>query len=242
MLRGEFESMRAIAKVVPTFVPTPIAWGTYAAHPSIHFFLCAFQDLSDDSLDIAKFCEKVAQMHLKSVSPTGQYGFHVTTHHGNLPQNNKWNDSWESFFAEGLKSMFELEEQTQGTSSAIEELRGPLFGKVIPRLLRPLETGGRKIKPSLIHGDLWYGNASTDLDLDEPMVYDACSFYAHNEYELGSWRPARNKFSKAFNKAYHRHFHIADPVEDYDDRVALYSVYVVNLTSRGPSSYADGSI
>ncbi len=85
-------------------------------------------------------------------------------------------------------------------------------------------------------------NASTDLDLDEPMVYDACSFYAHNEYELGSWRPARNKLGKAFNNAYHRHFHIADPVEDYDDRVALYSVYVVNLTFRGPSSCADGAI
>ena len=56
------------------------------------------------------------------------------------------------------------------------------------------------------------------------MVYEAYSFYAHNEYELGSWRPARNKFGKAYNKAYHRYFHIADPVEDYDDRVGLYSV------------------
>ena len=124
-----------------------------------------------------------------------------------------------------------LEEQTQGTSKEINELQGPLFEKVIPRLLRPLETGERRIKPSLIHGDLWYGNASTDLDLDEPMVYDACSFYAHNEYELGSWRPARNKFGKAFNKAYHRHFHIAEPTEDYDDRVGLYSVYVTSLAT-----------
>ena len=183
MLHGEFESMQAIAQVVPAFVPLPVAWGTYTSKPSIHFFLCAFQDFSDDAMDAAKFCEKVAQMHLRSVSPTGQYGFHVTTHHGNLPQNNEWNNSWESFFAESLKSMFVLEEQTQGTSKEIEELRGPLFRKVIPKLLRPLETGGRNIKPSLIHGDLWYGNASTDIDRDEPMVYDACSFYAHNEYE-----------------------------------------------------------
>lgn len=76
-----------------------------------------------------------------------------------------------------------------------------------------------------------FGNASTDLDLDEPMVYDACSFYAHNEYELGSWRPARNKFGKAFNKSYHRHFHIAEPIEDYDDRVGLYSVYLTSLAT-----------
>jgi len=229
MLRGEFESMSAIERVVPAFFPSPIAWGAYVLNPSTHFFLCAFHKFADDMLDVAKFCEKVAEMHLKSISPTGQYGFHVTTHHGNLRQINAWNDSWESFFAGSLKSMLELEEETQGKSKEIEELQVPLFEKVIPRLLRPLKSGGRKIKPSLIHGDLWYGNASTELESKGPMVYDACCFYAHTENELGSWRPARNKFGKAFNKAYHRHFHSADPAEDYDDRVGLYSVYVSSL-------------
>lgn len=184
----------------------------------------SFHDFSDDLPDIPKFCEKVAQLHTNSVSPTGQYGFHVTTHHGNLAQDNTWNSSWEEFFAQGLRRMLELEEATQGPNEEITKLCVPLFEKVIPRLLRPLESGGSKIKPSLVHGDLWYGNASTDLDTDQPMVYDACCFYAHNEYELGSWRPARNKFGKAFNKAYHRHFKIAEPAADYDDRVGLYSI------------------
>ena len=71
--------------------------------------------------------------------------------------------------------------------------------------------------------------------MDEPMVYDACSFYAHNEYELGSWRPARNKFGKPFTKAYHRHFHIAEPVEDYDDRIALYLMYTQDSSVTNPS-------
>lgn len=224
MMSGEFESLNAIVSVIPDFAPLPIGLGSYESNPSVHFLLMAFHDFSDDVPDLQRFCKKIAELHMKSASPTNQYGFHVTTHHGNLPQENTWNSSWEDFFAKGLKHMLELEEATQGPSEEINELRGPLFEKVIPRLLRPLETGGRKIKPSLIHGDLWYGNASTDLDADEPMVYDACCFYAHNEYELGSWRPARNKFGKAYNKAYHRHFEIADPEEDYDDRVGLYSV------------------
>lgn len=42
MLRGEFESMSAIEKVVPAFFPSPIAWGAYVSNPSTHFFLCAF--------------------------------------------------------------------------------------------------------------------------------------------------------------------------------------------------------
>ena len=223
-MEGEFASMETIHKVVPNFVPLPIAYGTYKSDPSMHFFLCSFQKFSEELPDIPLFCERVAQMHLKSISPTGKYGFEVTTHHGNLPQHNAWNRSWEDFFAQSLKRMLELEINTQGANDEIEKLRGPLFEKVIPRLLRPLESGGRSIKPSLIHGDLWYGNASTDTNSDQPMVYDACCFYAHNEYELGSWRPTRNKFGRAYNEAYHRHFPIAEPFEDYDDRVGLYSM------------------
>ena len=41
-------------------------------------------------------------------------------------------------------------------------LFGHVTSKVIPRLLRPLETGGRQIKPSLVHGDLYSGNVSVD--------------------------------------------------------------------------------
>ena len=144
MLRGEFESMHAIDKLVPAFVPSPIAWGTYSSRPSIHFFLCAFQDFSDDFLNVAEFFGKVAAMHLRSVFPNGQYGLHVTTHHDNLPQNDTWHDSWETSFADGLKSMLILEEQTQRQSNKIQELRHPLFEKVVPRLLRLLGARGKE--------------------------------------------------------------------------------------------------
>lgn len=56
-----------------------------------------------------------------------------------------------------------------------------LFDKVIPRLLRPLESEGRSVKPSLVHGDLWYANSGIDMATYESLVFDACSFYAHNE-------------------------------------------------------------
>ena len=56
--------------------------------------------------------------------------------------------------------------------------------KVIPRLLRPMETNGRSIKPALVHGDLWCGNAAIDVQADAPLIYDPSSFYAHNECNL----------------------------------------------------------
>ena len=56
-----------------------------------------------------------------------------------------------------------------------------IITKVIPRLLRPLETGGRQIRPVLVHSDLWDGNASTNRLSGMPVVFDAACIYGHNE-------------------------------------------------------------
>ena len=42
---------------------------------------------------------------------------------------------------------------------------------------------GIEIKPSLLHGDLWSGNAGQVGN--EPTIFDAASFYGHYEYEMG---------------------------------------------------------
>ena len=41
---------------------------------------------------------------------------------------------------------------------------------------------GLDIKPSLLHGDLWSGNAGQVGST--PVIYDASSFYGHHEYDL----------------------------------------------------------
>lgn len=100
-----------------------------------------------------------------------------------------------------------------------------LFDKVIPRLLPPLETSGRTIIPSLVHADLWCGNASiVNEETEEGIGFDPAAFWAHNEYELGNWRPARNQFTRLYFNEYHSHVPKAEPAEDYDDRNALYSL------------------
>jgi protein-ribulosamine 3-kinase len=183
MMMGEFESATALWKSLPDFIPRPIAWGTYLTDPNNHFYLCDFHDMTDELPDVAKFCAKVARLHLNSIpqSPNGQYGFHTTTYVGKIPQDNTWCDSWEDFFKKGFKHHLELEEQVQGPDEQMRELSKAMIEKVIPRLLRPLESGGRRIKPCIIHGDLWSGNATMDADSDEPMIFDAWAFWGHNE-------------------------------------------------------------
>jgi protein-ribulosamine 3-kinase len=81
--------------------------------------------------------------------------------------------------------------------------------KVVPRLLLPLQAEGRVLKPSLIHA----------------FIFDACSFYGHNEYDVGNWRAPRHRLSKeAYIHLYKQHFPVSEPAEDWDARNRLYSL------------------
>jgi fructosamine-3-kinase len=195
----------------------------------------------DDMPDPENFGALLSKLHQKSVSPTGQFGFHMTTYAGNLPQFVGWEDSWETFFAKTMRQALDLEIQRKGPSEELDVLSDALFQRVIPRLLRPLENEGRAVKPSLIHGDLWYANAGIDIDSGQPLVFDACCFFAHNECELslqsssgiyinqrrlkdefGQWRPACNRFGDEYVAAYNKFAQISPPEEDFEGRLDLY--------------------
>ena len=181
MMSREFAAMTAIHNAVPDFAPQPIAWGTYETLADVHYFLCVFHEMTDALPDLATFPPKMAELHKAGVSPTGKFGFPVTTYHGNVAIEHRWTDTWEEYFIVTTKALFDIEQIVQGANEEMAALIEPFFAKVVPRLLRPLETGGRSIKPSLVHGDCWHGNAATDADTNLPIIFDAACFYAHNE-------------------------------------------------------------
>ena len=166
MVSGEFVSMTALHKAAPKLVPVPIAWGTYATDSNIHFFLCSFVDMTDDLPDPNKLGAMLADLHQRTVSPNGKYGFSVPTYQGTIPQRVDWQDTWEVFFSNMMRRILDHEWASQGPDEELKQLSETLFEKVIPRLLRPLESGGRKIQPRLVHGDIWDGNTSTDAATD----------------------------------------------------------------------------
>ena len=185
MVSAEFISQSALYAAVPDFTPKPYGWGTYAADPSIHFFLCAFISMEEVKLpDQQKLAQSLARLHMTTSSPTGQYGFPVSSSQ-KIPQFNDWTDTWEEFFSRTLQRLVESEEKAQGVDAEMQRLLQAVFKKVTPRLLRPLETGGRSIRPCLVHGDIWDGNVATDLDTDNPAIFDSACLYAHNECKLG---------------------------------------------------------
>lgn len=148
----------------------------------------------DEMPDLGLFTRRLAALHQgsqsRSRSSEGKFGFHVPTYSGYLAQYTDWEDSWEVFFSKSLRVALDLEIKAKGYDAEFDVLVPAIFEKVIPRLLQPLESEGRSVKPALIHGDLWYGNSGTDKVSGECLVFDACCFYAHHECappQLYSW-------------------------------------------------------
>jgi len=93
-----------------------------------------------------------------------RFGFHVPTHTGMLPQDNTWTSTWEEFFARILRQNMDHEARIHGRCEEMDALSLRLLAHVVPRLLRPLETDGRSIRPAFCHGDLHFRNVMTDVD------------------------------------------------------------------------------
>jgi len=149
--------------------------------------------------DQAKLGKRIAEMHRHNVGlkqPVKQFGYHRKTYCGNAVLENDWQNSWAQFYADQrIRSICNRISTAQG-DQVITDLGDKVASKVVPLLC-----SSEKIKPALLHGDLWSGlsplilfkaygkllsgNASVNSETGEPVLYDACSFYGHNEAELG---------------------------------------------------------
>ena len=224
IFQGTYESESLFHQYLSEHVPKPIAWGNYESDAQMWFYLCDFHDMVDKVPTINQLVPTVAKVHNDSMGKKDRYGFHVPTHLANIPNDNTWQDSWEAFFQQLMIRMFEVEGSAQAYDKAYEDIKQDILAKVIPRLLRPLETGGRSIKPCLIHSDLWPGNCMPDGDTDKIMIFDSCAYWGHNESDLGSWRAARYRLGKSYIKEYQRLMGRSEPQADWDDRNALYAM------------------
>jgi protein-ribulosamine 3-kinase len=185
LVHGEYEAAKALYQIAPDFIPRPIGAGTYKSRPDTHFCLSDYIDMIEELPDMQKFCAALAKMHRDSIphSSNGKFGFHVVTYNGNKDRDVTWCDTWEEMFSRSMQKRVQQERDAQGPSAEMERLLPALFDKVIPRLLRPLHTGENKVRPVLVHGDIWYGNLATNASTDEPIVFDPATIWAHNERE-----------------------------------------------------------
>jgi fructosamine-3-kinase len=158
MMFGEFTSVTTIHSLIPGLAPAPHGLGKYRnGSPDTYCFLSDFLDMDTAAPEPAQFTARVAELHRKSKSPNGKFSFEVTTCDGKLPHTVAWEESWAVFFGKLLRGVLKLDTEVNGWWPELEDAAEQVIAGVIPRSLGVLQADGRKLKPSLIHGDCWEG-------------------------------------------------------------------------------------
>jgi len=189
-----------------------------------YFLVIEFKEFSPGLPDAAKLGSRLAEMHEKSESPTGMFGFEPQTYDGARIQSVAWDPSWTSFFSKLLAEAYRQDTETNGVWPELERVYERVQSRLIPRLIGALESDGRSIKPTLIHGDLWEGNIGNEAETGDPWIFDCAAYYAHNEMELGIWRAERHQMrADIFRQEYLRSYEANEPKDEWGDRNRLYS-------------------
>ena len=226
MMEAEYLGMKDIHKFMPDFAPRPWTWGKYDLTDT-YFFFMEFLDLTQDSMpEVDEFCSRLAELHQKSVSPTGQFGFHRSTFQGPIEMTNTWDADWSRFCARLLNDLFLREIGQNGSWAEMEKAWDVFQIKTLPQVLGPLQAEGRSLKPCLIHGDLWEENAAINVLSSQSVVFDPTVMYAHHELELGMWRGDTYRFGPPYFRQYLIENPPSEPIEQFDDRNRIYSMKV----------------
>jgi fructosamine-3-kinase len=180
----------------------------------------------------ARMGRELAQLHRKTAA---QFGFERDNFIGLTPQANPGASAWPVFFRE-----HRLLPQLNLAAA------GPTAGMWIEGGLRvaeaaPLYFPGYVPQPSLLHGDLWTGNAGFLAD-GTPVIYDPAVYYGDREADI-AMSELFGGFAPQFRDAYRATWPL-DP--GYGVRRDLYNLYHVlnhvNLFGAGYVAQAQGLI
>ncbi|MEL6469683.1 MAG: fructosamine kinase family protein [Cyanobacteria bacterium J06623_4] len=174
--------------------------------------------------------QQLAAMH--QVTSEQGYGWHRNNTIGATPQQNKWCADWVEFWRDRrLGPQFELAHDRGGYFARRDELMN-----AIPRLLT-----GHRPTPSLLHGDLWSGNAAITAS-GEPVILDPATYYGDPEADL-----AMTELFGSFPAPFYQAYDSVSPIDaGYRQRKVLYNLYHIlnhfNLFGGGYASQANGMI
>lgn len=156
---------------------------------------------------------QLARMHRHTVR---QYGWVRDNTIGGTPQVNTRSDDWLTFFRDH-RLRFQLElARSNGHEGALQD-RGAELLEALPELL-----GEHRPQASLLHGDLWGGNAAAD-EQGRPVLFDPAVYYGDREADLAMTR-LFGGFGPAFHEAYEESWPLPAGAAG---RVDLYNLYHV---------------
>lgn len=210
-------------------VPRPLCWGTAG---NSAYLVLEWLDLGGRGGNTAwaEMGRQLAAMH-RTTSANG-FGWKIDNTIGSTPQPNPWTADWISFW-QTHRIGFQLQ---------LAQRRGGFFPQqdrllaAIPHLL-----AGHDPQPSLVHGDLWSGNAAVTKS-GEPVIFDPATYYGDREVDL-----AMTELFGSFPAEFYQAYKAAFPLDSgYQQRKVLYNLYHIlnhfNLFGGGYDSQANRMI
>jgi len=189
-------------------VKTPEAIG-YGLEDGQAFLVLEFiREGSSSSTGQAELGKLLAQMH-RIEQPF--FGWSMDNCIGATPQPNTKSDNWVSFYRDHrLAHQFNLAAQKGRKFEGTEKLLTGIdffFSSYQPH-------------PSLLHGDLWGGNASYDVN-GRPFIFDPATYYGDRETDL-AFTYMFGGFSSSFYDSYNQEY----PLDvGFKARKTLYNLY-----------------
>ena len=236
MFAAEAEGLRSLRDAAERAngprVPEPFAWGIDGG---TQFILMEYIPPGRPGPRYAEdFGRALASMNADRHET--RFGFAGDNFIGATPQINTWSSDWVSFFGQRRLEYQIRRAEKQGFASVslvrdVERLIDRL-GVLLPA----------NVAPSLLHGDLWSGNAAADGG-GSAVIVDPATYYGHYEAEL-AMTELFGRFPEKFYAAYNEVLPI--DVEYTATRSTLYGLYHIlnhlNLFGGGYAGQAQSMV
>jgi fructosamine-3-kinase len=220
MFEAEALGLQQMAATQTIRVPLPICWGTVAGSA---YLVLEWLDLGyGDHQAWEAMGKNLATLH--QITSDRGFGWQQDNTIGFIPQVNPWTESWTEFFVEHrLRYQFRLAQQRNGSFPQRDRLLA-----VVPKIL-----ADHQPQPSLVHGDLWTGNAAVTRQ-GEPVIFDPATYFGDREVDL-AMSQLFGSFPANFYSAYNEVF----PLQvGYQRRKSLYNLYhILNHFNQFGGSY-----
>lgn len=228
MFEAEALGLKEMAESRTIRVPRPVCWGTAE---DMAYIVMEWLDLGSRSPEAwYRMGQDLAAMH--RVTSDRGFGWRQNNTIGDTPQPNPWTADWLTFYTEHrLRFQFSLAQRRGGNFPRAEALLATL-----PELL-----ADHAPTPSLVHGDLWSGNAAVTRD-GVPVILDPATYYGDREVDI-----AMSELFGRFPQPFYEGYTAAYPLSPgYEQRKTLYNLYHIvnhfNLFGGGYGSQANSMI
>jgi len=207
MFETEAIGLKQMLATATICVPKPICWGI--ANEYAYIVLEWLELGRGDPQSWQEMGRHLAAMH--SSTNSKRFGWEQNNYIGSTPQINSWTANWAEFYAKHrLGAQFQQAVRRGGHFPQQERLLA-----AIPQLLAE-----HQVQPSLVHGDLWGGNAAFTV-VGEPVIFDPAVYFGDREVDI-AMTELFGGFPAAFYCGYNEAFPLAS---DYERRKTLYNLY-----------------